>query len=76
MGTYSMKSLLTVSKELEAAYQDISILLARLIRDPGDIAAIQKLAAKQAQLEKLESTQSALLAMTSVSRPTGKSYVA
>lgn len=76
MGTYSMKSFLTVSKEIETAYQEISILLARLIRDPGDIAAIQKLAAKQSQLEKLESTQSALMELTRVSRPAGKSYVA
>lgn len=76
MGTYSMKSFLTVSKEIETAYQEISILLARLIRDPSDIAAIQKLAAKQSQLEKLESTQSALMEMTRVSRPASKSYVA
>lgn len=76
MGTYSMKSFLTVSKEIEGAYEDISLLLARLIRDPGDIAAIQKLAIKQAQLEKLESLHSALSQMTSVSRPASKSYVA
>ena len=62
--------------EIEAAYQDVSTLLARLLRDPGDIAALQKLAAKQTQLEQLEAAQSAMSSLSKLAMPLKKSHVA
>ena len=76
MGTYSSRAFPSVSEEIAASYQELSTLLARLISDPGDIAAMQKLAAKQGEIERLESIESDLLRIAHSVRPSHKSHVA
>lgn len=76
MGAYPSRAFPSVSEEIAAAYKELSILLARLISDPGDIAAMQKLAAKQHELGRLEALESELLEIAHSVRPVHKSHVA
>lgn len=76
MATFATRSVSSLAMEIENAYQDLSALLARLVCNPGDIAAIQKLSAKQTQIEQLEAAQRALAQIDTLTRPARKSYVA